>query len=56
MSDVMFLVLLVLTVNAAAIKISFKPENDGILPHNHHSYHQFVKANSPILRNLFFNQ
>ena len=56
MPDVMILVLLVLTVNAAAIKISFKPENDGILPHNHHSYHQFVKANSPILRNLFFNK
>ena len=56
MLKIMFLVLLLSTLNAAAIKISFKPEDDGILPHNHHSYHQLMKANSPILRNLFFNQ
>ena len=55
MSDVMFLVLLILTVNAAATKILLKSGNDGLLPHNHHSYHQFAKASSPILRGLFFN-
>ena len=56
MSKVTFLVLLVLTMSVAAIKISFKPEDDGILPHNDHSYHSIMKVDSPILRSLFFNQ
>ena len=50
----MFLVLLVLSMNVAAYEI-FKPEVDGILPHNHHSYYN-MKVDSPILRSLFFNQ